>query len=335
VATETKLRKVVLHGHLADGIGSEIELAFHTPGQAIQLLELNFPGFAQKFADGHFFVTAQTPVGERDLPKEGLLMGFTGDLVIMPAAFGNATGKRKGLLGALLGAVIVGAAFFMSGGALGAALPGVLGGLGATWGAVAKLGLALLANGIAQVLTPTPDTNYDGVDEARSFIFNGPTNITTPGGPLPLIYGKHMAGTATVSAAMDIEMLQGGFGQRVLTPEFQIVQGRGQVSVDMSDIMNDDDGCVMTHIDGIEITEAMVTDPNSYTYSKAANLEVEVTSRVQNQLMYIRHVVGSDPVIAGAGERFTFTATVTHGGNTYNPTFDLVLGFQGFNPGQA
>lgn len=260
------LRTVHLHGHLAEGIGREIKLAFKTPVEAVRLLELNFPGFITKLKEGWYRVIAVRNGHERTLEERHLPVGFSGDLVIMPALDGANDGKKKGLIGAILGAVIIGAAFFFSGGTLATPLvagsTGLLGNI--TFASVAQFGVGLALNGVATLLSPTPGTGYDDVDEARSFIFNGPVNLTQPGGVVPLIYGRMMVGTYTVSTALDVEMLLSGSAdeqdRNVLNQTFRFTRASEQIIVDLDDLIDRIEGATLTQFGGDNITQGQVNN---------------------------------------------------------------------------
>ncbi len=69
-------------------------------------------------------------------------------------------------------------------------------------------GAALVASTIIS-LTNAPDLNYKSaeVDRAPSFLYNGVVNVVEQGGAIPIIYGKHMAGSTVISANLVTEEL--------------------------------------------------------------------------------------------------------------------------------
>ena len=202
-------RDVFLYGALAKGVGKRVRLFFTTPAEAVRLLDVNFPGFADRFKKGNYWVTKVNGNRTRDCTTAELAMGFTGEeLHIMPEAVGAKKGKS--LLTMLVGGLIIGAAFFLSGGtAAGLAAPLAQSGLlaGATWGTVAQLGIGLVVSGVGSLLTPTQNTNYDDANERQSYVFNGPIAVTQAGGPVPLVFGEMMVGTTVLSASLDVERL--------------------------------------------------------------------------------------------------------------------------------
>jgi predicted phage tail protein len=258
------LRTVRLFGHLAEGVGDTLELVFKTPAEALRLIEVNFPGFIKRFKEGRYFVTAVRGKRERDLPADRLTLGFTGEeLHIMPEAVGAK--KGKGLLMAIIGGLIIGAAFFLSGGTLATVLPGLFGLTGSTYGTLATMGAGLILQGVGILLTPSMKANK-AEEEKQSYVFNGPVNVTEQGGVLGLVFGKMMVGTVVVSASLDVEMLLGDPLDNevsnpavhlpyyrvypVITtprdPDTPLAGGRGNV-VDMLDLLSLPTGFSVTH----------------------------------------------------------------------------------------
>lgn len=307
-----ELRTVYLHGHLADGIGSSIKLAFNTPSEAVRLLELNFPGFAARFKEGYYRITALRGPQERVLGEQGLSMGFTGDLSFAPAL--NVSGDGKGVIGTILGAVVIGAAFFFSGGTLAAALPGFLGsttgfGLGMTYGTIAQMGVGMVLSGVAQMLTPTPETDYSDVDERASFVFNGPVNLTQPGGVVPLIYGAMYVGTYNVSASIDTEMLLSDGAQKVVDTEIGVPAGGRLVYLDMDDLLKLPTGAVLNTVAGVDVTGGATFTVNDLVQLTVTPAAVEDTIGLQ--------FVGDTSNAA----RLTVAYTATYKGESYEGEF--------------
>lgn len=53
---------------------------------------------------------------------------------------------------------------------------------------------------ISQMLAPSPETGGTKADENKSNLFDGVENITRPGGPVPIVYGKHMVGSTVLAS---------------------------------------------------------------------------------------------------------------------------------------
>lgn len=326
--TTATLRTVHLHGHLAEGIGEKIELAFNTPSEAIRLIEANYPGFVQRFK-GWFRVVAVRGQRERTLQEHGLDMGFTGDLMLVPVLEGAADGKKKGLIGAILGAVIVGAAFFFSGGTLTAALPGFLGSAGLTFGSIAQFGAGLVLSGVSTLLSPTPQDAGD-VDQRKSFVFNGPKNLTQPGGVMQVAYGRCMVGTYTVSTAVQTELITNdddenpSVGQYAITSEYMI-RDRNEIVIDLDELVHAPFGAELTILAGVAVsqdTTATITQAVANSGGGDLSFDVDTTDPVMNNLtnpgkglITMSFVGGNNP--NGLTTQETVWYTVTHDGTDY------------------
>lgn len=338
------LRTVYLYGHLARGIGRKIELAFDAPAGALRLLELNFPGFLQRFKEGKYHVSVRNGGRERDLSVDQLSFGFTGDeLHVMPRATGR--GKGKSLLTALVGGLIIGAAFLFSGGALATtALPGIFGATGATFGTLATLGAGLVLQGIGSLLVKTPKTDYNE-EGNKSYIFNGPVNVNEQGGVMPLIFGKHMAGSVVISAALDVENSNPDVSdtdQEVLQPHVHLrnTQQSDSNSVSLADMIKNPNGATLTHINGQAIagTGTLAMGTLSIRYNTAGELIQRADERsgpfARNR---IRHVFftwtasGSRP----PGEEREVPFRIRYNGVDYNGVIRVTMGSQTTGPGRT
>jgi predicted phage tail protein len=72
---------------------------------------------------------------------------------------------------------------------------------------MATVGLALALGGIAQIISPVAKDNLsdkDGKNETQR-MFNGPVNVVTQGGPIPLVYGRKIVGSVVGSAGIHID----------------------------------------------------------------------------------------------------------------------------------
>ncbi len=119
-------------------------------------------------------------IGEADLAKP------TGKDVIriVPVIAGS---KRAGVLQAIVGVLIV-ASFF-------------------TAGATLAPGIAMLAGGVLQMLSPQANGLgiQDSPNNRPSYSFNGAVNTSVQGNPVPLLYGRMIVGSAVVSAGIYAE----------------------------------------------------------------------------------------------------------------------------------
>lgn len=194
------MRNVYLHGHLGKAFGEHFRLDVSTAGEAIRLLGCNFPSFLDELAKGSYEVVRGEQLdGLRiELDHVNSLRLGGGDLHIIPVLEGAK--NQGGVLKALAGVALVGAAVFMSGGALATPVAGgALGGL--TYGNMAILGLTAILLGASVALSSREKKEKSD----QSYSLGTPANPTNQGSPVPLIYGDPFVGGTPISAGMDIE----------------------------------------------------------------------------------------------------------------------------------
>ena len=133
--------------------------------------------------------------GKKNIGVDDLGFPVTGGVIrIVPVIIGS---KKAGLLQTILGAVIVAAS------AVGSYF--APGNLFSAFGY--KLGVAMIAGGVVQMLSPQPTglaSKQDSANQA-SYAFGGVTNTTAQGYPVPLLYGKRRIGGAIISAGIYVE----------------------------------------------------------------------------------------------------------------------------------
>lgn len=193
------MRTIHLHGHLSD-FGTSYRFDVATAGEAIRFISAQVDGFADRLRIGSYFLVHGDADHEFDVELDDVntLHLGEGDLHLIPAVDGA---KRGGLLKAILGVVLVGAALFFSGGALATPL---LGGM-ASYGTVAALGVSMALSGISQLLSPKPKDEKAKND--GSFTNVGPSNTYEQGGAIPLWYGKGPTGGVLISGSTNAERI--------------------------------------------------------------------------------------------------------------------------------
>ena len=201
------MRTVKLYGELAEFTGQkEIVADINDVGESVRMLVANFAGLERHMADREYVVcVGNTSIG---LDELNYPIGQE-DILITPVIAG--AGGNWGKI--LLGAVLVGAAFMIPGGASFAALK--TGGLNVAFAgasftakALAYIGAGLVFSGISGLLTPTPETPEKTEDPRESFNFSGITNTSTAGVPVPIVLGRTITGSVVVSAGIDTEQVQ-------------------------------------------------------------------------------------------------------------------------------
>lgn len=211
------MKKVILYGRLAEEFGPSFDLDVGSPAEAVRALECNFPGFFASIREGHYRVGYDVENGIME-PDELVMVGDNPEIHIEPVVVGA---KKKGIFGIILGIVIIGAAiYFAPAAGAGAAGSGSVAGANLTatfqvfgitisYADVALFGLSMALQGLAGLLTPTPQVpgTPEKPDGRPSFLFSGPINTAEQGGPVPLVYGQVRTGSTVISAGLLNEQL--------------------------------------------------------------------------------------------------------------------------------
>lgn len=137
--------------------------------------------------------------GKKNIGLDDLGFPVSGEVIrIVPVVIGS---KKAGLFQTILGAVLIAAAVFVSGG-VGAAFAA-----GGLTGFAAATGASLVLGGVIQLLSPQPSgiASKQSADNRASYAFGGVTNTAAQGYPVPLLYGRRRIGGAIISAGIYVE----------------------------------------------------------------------------------------------------------------------------------
>lgn len=192
-----------LHGSLAKLFGDTVPLAANSPREAVTALSYQSGEYKEilRSNDWHIFVGDGNDISESELDMN---LGRVTEVYLVPKIEG-----AGGTFNFIAGAVLIGAAIFMTGGI--AAL-GFAGASGLSIGMFAG-GVGMVLGGIVQMMTKVPGTpqgiSRDSADDKASFLFNGPSNTATQGVAIPRGYGRMLVGSIVVSAALYAENTQG------------------------------------------------------------------------------------------------------------------------------
>ncbi|MES1927560.1 tail assembly protein [Salinisphaera sp. T31B1] len=180
------LRTIYLHGALAQ-FGESFALDVRDPAEACRALAAQIPGFRKAVEDGRWHVFRGPLLARNDLDEDGVHVGLgrAKEVHIMPVAEGAGD-----VFNIVAGVALIAAAPF-------------------TGGASLYAGGALVLTGITGMLTTQPKvdsySDRERPDQRPSFIFDGPTNTSTQGLPVPLVYGRMRVGSIVVSASLSAE----------------------------------------------------------------------------------------------------------------------------------
>ncbi|UVO33787.1 hypothetical protein KUL72_19895 [Bradyrhizobium arachidis] len=200
------MRTVHLHGALGEAFGETFDFEIDTAAEAVRGLNCAFPGkFLKALEHGSYRIVMGNPDTGMELDLElatGLRLGKS-DLHFIPVAEGAISQSAKGTTKLVLGAALVGAAIFASGGTLAAPLAssGLLS--GATWGNIALVGVGLALAGVSTLLTKAPEQTGGSNDVSVAGAAQGETG--QQGSAIPLIYGRVLTPGITVSVASQVE----------------------------------------------------------------------------------------------------------------------------------
>jgi predicted phage tail protein len=187
------MRTIKVYGRLARELGQRVFRAeVETVAEAVRFLISNFPHIEAHMAQQHYRVRA----GSHQIDEKELHYPVGSDEVISitPVIAG------RGAVGRIIvGALLIVASFFIPGVALfGIALAPIVLGIGAS----------LVLGGVAELLTPTPQSNLGDKDpKMESYSFSGIQNSSRAGLPIPIIYGETVVGSITISAGVSVEAI--------------------------------------------------------------------------------------------------------------------------------
>lgn len=183
------LRTIYLRGELGRLFGRSHRLAVSSPAEAVRALCVICKGFKDFLnnSDKNGLVY-KVLVGKEPQTVEDLTMnhGAQKPYSFVPVLQGS---KKTGAIQTIVGAVLVV--------------------VGAYFGNpfLVKMGAALIAGGVIQMLTPTPKTPgpQEKPENNPGAYFNGAVNTTQQGQAVAVCYGEVIAGSAVIGAGIHAE----------------------------------------------------------------------------------------------------------------------------------
>ena len=219
------MKQIILEGQLGREFGEEWNLNVNSPAEALQAIMTQRPGMRKFLLDSEGIQGYEVFIDDEPLDMtEELIISNPGEgrYTFVPVVGGSKSSGLMMILGVTLIAMTGGlgagfAAPFMSGAGAGGLVGGASGaGLGAlsvsstgataiTLGkagtALSYLGTGLLLGGAAMMLAPdVPDGNTS--EKSENYLFGGPVNTVKQGEPIPLVYGRAIVGSKTISASV-------------------------------------------------------------------------------------------------------------------------------------
>jgi predicted phage tail protein len=178
---------VLLYGHLRRAFGKYHRFAVRSPAEAVRALRANFPGFERQVL-AHNEPGYHVLVGRESRDEKTLHHPADDVIRIVPVVAGA---KRNGVFQTILGIVliVVGTYFGMQ--------------------PLIAAGVSMLLGGIVTMLSPQPKTKgpAEKPENLPSYGFDGATNTTAQGNPVPLAYGRIIVGSQVLSVGLSTDSI--------------------------------------------------------------------------------------------------------------------------------
>lgn len=200
------LTKIILEGPMGKEFGREWNLSIQTPNEALRMIDANKPGVFRWIRSNLARFERYQIICEYE---NGIVESLTDSdyrehrqakcirFIPMTAGAGG-----NGAVQAVLGIVLI---------VVGAVIDWYTGGTGGN--TFIYMGVAMLAGGIAQMLSKQPgpkdikEADTGNSSTSPSYYFDGPVNTTAQGDPVQLVYGRVLVGSHTISAAATVDQL--------------------------------------------------------------------------------------------------------------------------------
>ena len=208
------LKTIKVYGSLAKFLGQRVfRAAVDTPIEAVSFLRANFEGLAAHMADYDYKVlvgTLELQAGSN--PEQLSYPAGQDEAISIVPVLGGAGGGGGGSI--LAGIALIGLSLaFPGGGLFGGTVFGFLGGPAASAGilttvgtAISAVGAGLVLGGVAQMLTPVPETpSFESDPQSDPASFSGIQNVGRQGVPVPVVYGETLVGSVVISAGINTQ----------------------------------------------------------------------------------------------------------------------------------
>lgn len=188
------LTQVILEGPFGKAFGREWELEVNSAAEALRMINANKPGVFGWIRDNIKIYDRYQVICEYE---NGVIEELNDDTFplerkLKKIRFVPIVEGAGGLIQAVVGAVLIALDVFVF-----------------HTGWLTKLGIGMVVGGMISALSPRPSTKskQEGAERAESYYFNGPVNVQHQGAPVPLIYGRCLVGSQTISAKVTVDQL--------------------------------------------------------------------------------------------------------------------------------
>ena len=214
------MKNIILEGILGEKFGYEWKLDVNSPAEALSAIMAQRPAMRKFLLDSEGVQGYEVFIDDNGCEMlEELVINKPGEgsYTFVPVIGGSKNSTLMMVLGVTLIPVTggfglaVAAPFMASAGAgvaataTSAAVAGTTIAGGATLTTLGAglnyLGMGLLLGGAAMMLAPdVPDGNTS--EKSENYLFGGPVNTVKQGEPIPLVYGRAIVGSKTISASV-------------------------------------------------------------------------------------------------------------------------------------
>lgn len=215
---------IILHGAARARFGPRFDLHVATPQEALRALVKMIKGFREFIENADWRIIRgrlKSSIREgRDCGDIELKLRFGSvqELHLVPVL----KGAKPSGIGKIVAGVVILALTIVTAGAFGAFAVGAAGlaagvggatvgaGLGISYASVAMAAVGIIAAGVSQVISGTPEApKMNDVEDSTqrvNFLFNGPQNVGKVGQAIPLVFGRRvLAGSVVGSAGLTTE----------------------------------------------------------------------------------------------------------------------------------
>lgn len=183
------MRTIHLYGSLAKQFGESFRLDVRSLAEACLAIGSQIPGFRKAIEEGRFRVTCGPSRGKGlKLDKDLITFGLpAGDLHIVPVVKGAKSGTGMSVGKIIVGTLIAAATWWVGGPA---------------W--LISIGASMALAGAASLLSPKQKAQQN----RKSYMADA-ENTSDQGGPVPVIIGRCMVGSVTISAGVSTNYSSG------------------------------------------------------------------------------------------------------------------------------
>lgn len=166
--------------------GNSFEVEASTIKKAVNIIAVQIAGLRKELFEGKWKISR----GKEFISEDALGLVPGDEIHVYPSMHGAASGVTQVIVGAILITI----------GVLAPVDPN-------TKTYLISSGIGMMLGGVISMFTKIPGSEYskkEKADQAPSFLFNGATNTSTQGLPIPVVLGECVVGSVIVSAGLSV-----------------------------------------------------------------------------------------------------------------------------------